>query len=240
MFRSRFALIAAAAAVAFLPAAAIAADLSVKARPNSFLTYPLGCGFYYGAAFSGAAGGGNGSTISGTQVLAGDIGAVLGWTCPVGASSFWFAEGIASVSKVNGGDPAAKFSLAGAFSAEQRVGVGVPWSTVQALVSAVPGLQGVSMPSLPLLPGVTGGAVNPYIFAGLNERDISAQVLANVGKAWLVSGEIGFGSLTRMSNGMVLDTWVKYQPASTKLKIGIAGQNFQTGDFVGVGMAIKL
>lgn len=240
MFRSRFALIAAAAAVAFLPVAATAADLSVKAKPNQFLTYPLGCGIYYGAAFSGAAGGGSGTTISGSQVIAGDVGAVLGWTCPMGASSFWFAEGIASVSKVNGGDPAAKFSLAGNFSAEQRFGVGVPWSTVQALVSMVPGLQGVSMPSLPIIPGLTGGAVNPYIFAGINERDISALVMADAGKAWLVSGEIGFGSLTRMSNGMVLDTWVKYQPASTKLKLGITGKDFQTGDFVGVGMAIKL
>lgn len=230
-------LLAAMAALIALPA--FAADLPVKA--NKYFAYPTGCGFYYGVTASGSGGGSSGTTFSGAQVLAGDVGLVGGYTCPISPSSFWFVEGIASVSKVNGADTAANLKLAGTASFEQRVGFGAPWSVVQALVSAVPALGGVSVPSIPLLPnGVTAGPLNPYVFLGVNERDISAQVMVNSGKAYVVSGEIGFGALARMSNGMMLDSWVKYQPASTKLRIGGAGGDFKTGDFVGFGVALKL
>lgn len=225
--------------VAFVALPAFAADLPVKA--NRLLAYPTGCGFYYGVSASGSGGGSSGTTFSGAQVLAGDIGLVGGYTCPISPSSFWFAEGIASISKVNGADTASNLKLAGTASFEQRVGFGAPWSVIQALVSAVPSLGGVAVPSVPILPnGITAGATNPYIFLGVNERDISAQVMVNAGKAYVVSGEIGFGALTRLSNGMMLDGSVKYQPASTKLRIGAAGGDFKTGDFVGFSVALKL
>lgn len=217
-----------------------AADMSVKAPPNKYLTYPTGCGFYWGGASQGAAGGGSTSTISGSQVLAGDLGVLAGYTCPVGAT-FWFVENIASVSRVNGGDPTAGLSIAGAASFEQRLAVGAPWSVVQQLTSAFPALGGVAVPSIPPLPSnLTAGPLNPYVFVGVNERDISTYLGLNVGRSWLVAAEVGFGALTRLSNGMVVDTWVKYQPASTKMQIGGTGQNFATGDFVGFGLALKL
>lgn len=208
--------------------------------PNKYLTYPTGCGIYYGGASQGAAGGGTTDTISGTQVLAGDLGLVLGYTCPIG-STFWFVENIASVSRVNGGDPAAGFSLSGAASFEQRLAVGAPWSVVQQLTNAIPALGGTAVPSIPPLPGnLTAGPLNPYVFIGMNERDISAQLGLQIGRSWLIAAEIGFGALTRLSNGMVIDTWVKYQPASTRMLVGGTGQNFRTGDFVGFGLALKL
>lgn len=218
----------------------LAADLSVKAPPNKYLTYPTGCGFYWGGASQGAAGGSSTSTISGSQVLAGDLGILAGYTCPIGAT-FWFVENIASVSRVNGGDPNAGLSIAGAASFEQRLAVGAPWSVIQQLTAAVPALGGVAVPSIPPLPSsLSAGPLNPYVFVGINERDISTYLGLNVGRSWLIAAEIGFGALTRLSNGMVVDTWVKYQPASTKMMIGGSGQNFQTGDFVGFGLALKL
>lgn len=226
-------------AVIFFPAA-YAADLPVKAQ-SRWLAYPPGCGLYYGGVASGAAGGGTTDSISGTQVLAGDIGVVLGYTCPIGTTSFWFVESIASVSKVNGADNAAGFSLAGAASFEQRVAIGAPWAVVQQLTAALPSLGGVAVPSVSVLPsGISAGPVNPYVFVGVNERDVSANLGLQTGRAWLVSAEIGFGTLTRLSNGMVIDGWVKYQPASTRVGIGLTGQSFRTGDFVGIGMALKL
>lgn len=225
-------------AVALFALSVFAADLPKP--PNKYLAYPTGCGFYWGGASQGAAGGGAGTNISGTQVLAGDLGVLAGYTCPIG-STFWFVESIASVSRVNGGDPAAGFSLSGAASFEQRLAVGAPWSVVQQLTNAIPALNGVAVPSVPPLPGnMTAGPLNPYVFVGLNERDVSAHLGLQVGRSWLISAEIGFGALTRLSNGMVVDTWIKYQPASTKLWIGGTGQNFQTGDFVGFGLALKL
>lgn len=237
--KSRFGIaLACLSALLFAPIAH-AADVAVKATPRAF-TYPVGCGFYYGAMSSAAAGGASTTTVSGVQALAGDIGLLAGYTCPIGASSFWFAEGIASVSKLNGGDSSAGLKLSGSASFEQRFGIGVPFSVVQTLIQAVPALGGTSVPSIPTLPGgITTGAINPYIFIGVNERDVSAQLLLDAGKAWLVSGEVGFGALTRLSNGMVIDSFVKYQPASTKLKLGPTN-NFQTGDFVGGGIALKL
>lgn len=231
-------LLAALAASVSLPA--FAADLPMKAK-SKFLSYPTICGFYYGGMASGSGGGASGASFSGAQVLAGDVGIVAGYTCPIGTTSFWFAEGIASLSKVNGADTGSNLKLAGTASFEQRFGVGAPWSVVQALVAAVPGLGGVSVPSVQMLPGgVTAGITNPYVFLGVNERDVSAQAMVNAGRAYLVSGEVGFGTLTRLSNGMVLDTFVKYQPASTKLRLGASGGSVQMGDFVGFGVGIKL
>lgn len=226
--------------VVFLLHPAGAADLPIKA-PNKWLAYPTGCGLYYGGVASGAAGGGTTDAISGTQVLAGDLGVVLGYSCPIGGSSFWFVESIASVSKVNGGDTTAGFTLAGAASFEQRLAIGAPWSVVQQLTAAIPSISGLAVPSVSTLPaGISAGPVNPYVFVGVSERDVSATLGLQVGRAWLVAPEVGFGTLTRLSNGMVLDGWIKYQPASTRVGIGITGQAFRTGDFVGVGMALKL
>jgi hypothetical protein len=222
------------------PAASADLPMAIKA-PNKWLSYPTTCGVYYGGAFSGAAGGGTTDGLSGTQVLAGDLGVVLGYTCPLGGSSFLFVENIASVSKINGAQTAAGFALAGAFSFEQRLGIGAPWSVVQQLTAAIPSLGGVAVPSVPTLPGgLSAGPVNPYVFVGLSERDVSASLGVEMGRAWVVAPEIGFGTLTRLSNGMVLDGWVKYQPASSRVGIGLTGQSFRTGDFVGIGMALKL
>lgn len=221
-----------------------AADLPVKAAPNKFLTYPTACGIYYGAAIGGSGGGSSTDAISGAQVLAGDLGVLAGYTCPFGQSSFWFAETIASVSKVNGGAPAAGLSVSGSFSSEQRFAVGTSWANIQQLVSVLPGLSGVALPSIPGLPAgvAAAGPAHFYVFAGAMERDISAllQPAQQIGSNWLLAPELGFGQLTRLTNGMVVDTWIKYQPQSTTLQLPFTNQRFRQGDFVGFGMALKL
>src|SRR5262249_2680462 len=151
--------------------------------------------------------------------------------------SFWFAEAIFSVSRVNGGASGIT-SISGSFSSEQRFAVGTSWANVQNVISAIPGLSGLAVPSLGSLPGgLTAGPSHFYVGAGVNERDISLLLTPTqqLGTNWLIAPEIVLGQLNRLSNGMVLDTWLKYQPQSTTLQLPFTGQNYRTGDFIGFG-----
>jgi hypothetical protein len=227
-----------------VPPLARAADmLALKAPPptSRFLTYPVGCGLFYGFNTMGAGGSANGSAIASTQVLAGDVGVTLGYGCPIGTDgqTFWFVDSMFDFSKVNGSD--SRVSLGGTATFEQRLAIGAPWSTISALTSMFPELSGIAVPSVPLLPaGAYAGSTNPYAFFALHEQDISAQTLTARGKTWLVSWGVGIGALTRLKNGMVLDTWVEYQAASTGLRLGLAGTDVRLGDSVRVGMSLKL
>lgn len=222
----------------FLLGRAFAADLPVKA-PNKFLTYPTGCGIFYGVNTMGASGNVSGGA-NGINSLMGDIGLTLGYTCPMG-TSFWFVEGMADLSRVRGGSDQVGLSIAGTATFEQRVAIGASWSTVSSFVSLLPGLGGVAMPSIPSLPnGISAGATNPYIFVAAHEQDVSAQLGLVQNRAWLLSWGAGAGALTRLSNGMVLDTFIEYQAASSGIAIGAAGQKVNLGDTVRAGIALKL
>jgi len=240
MFRK---VVFAAAAIAVLMATpAAAADMPVKATGLSkYTTYPTGCGFFYGANTMGAAGNVSGGA-TGVNSLMGDIGVTLGYTCPIGTSSFWFVDGMFDLSRVTGGSDQVGLSIAGTATFEQRAAIGVSWATAAQFVSLFPGLGGIAMPSVPTLPGgVTAGATNPYIFAAAHEQDVSAQLGAQTGHAWLLSWGAGAGALTRLSNGMVLDTWVEYQAASSGVTISpITGAKVNLGDTFRVGIGLKL
>jgi opacity protein-like surface antigen len=235
-------LIIGAAIAAALAMPALAADMPVKAAGLSkYTTYPTGCGFFYGVNTMGAAGNVSGGS-SGVNSLMGDIGLTAGYTCPIGASSFWFVDGMFDLSRVSGGSNAVGLSIAGTATFEQRVAIGVSWATAAQFVSLFPGLGGVAMPSIPTLPGgINAGATNPYIFGAVHEQDISAQLGAQTGKAWLLSWGAGAGALTRLSNGMVLDTWIEYQAASSGVTISpITGAKVNLGDTLRVGIGLKL
>lgn len=228
-------LFAAVAAAISLPA--LAADLPVKA--NRLLAYPTGCGLFYGVNTMGSGGGAAGASFTGSQVLAGDVGLSAGYTCPLG-DTFWFVEGMFDVTRMSGGGPGLG-GISASATFEQRAAIGAPLSTISALSSLLPGLGGIALPSIPMLPaGVSAGAANPYAFVSLHEQDVSAQVMTGAGKSWLFSWGAGVGALTRLSNGMVLDTWVEYQAASTGLRLGAVGGDVKIGDSVRAGVALKL
>lgn len=202
-----------------------AADvLPHKALPQIDLgTYPAGgCGFYYGVNAMGAGGAVNAGPIGATQIQ-GDIGATVGYGCPIGtvAGSFWFAEGNFDIANLNGSQNG--LSLTGPAHFEQRFGVGGPISAM--LNSGMfPNLNignGLSVPSLPGLPaGVTAGPSYPFLFASLHEEDVSAQIGVATGHAWLFSPGFGVGLQTRLSNNVVAETAAQWVLRSSGVEVG--------------------
>ncbi len=167
--------------------------------------YPTKCGFYYGLGTGGSAGAVNGSVV-GTQIVQGELDGLVGYTCPFGGAGFWFVEGSVGMNNVNGNVNG--LALSGPMVFQQRFGVGSP---ANALFN--PFGSSLSMPSLPVLPsGVVASNANPYLFAGLVEQDIAAQLgLDTHSHQWLIAPEVGVGMLTRLSNGVVVDTWAGWQ-----------------------------
>ena len=70
-----------------------AADVSgVNAITKAITSgYPTKCGAYYGIGTGGNAGAVTGGAV-GTQIVQGDIDALIGYTCPFAQNAFWFAE----------------------------------------------------------------------------------------------------------------------------------------------------
>jgi len=198
-------------AVLFSGCTAYAADVPlppVKARPL-LAGYPVGCGFYYGAGTAGSAGAVNGAAV-GTQIVQGELDAIIGYTCPFAQDAFWFAEGSIGFDNINGS--ANGIALSGPMVLRQRVGAGSPLNSV-----FNPFGTSLALPSLPLLPnGVTAnGTALPYLWAGLEEHDMTPQFTANGSKnIWAISAGFGIGMLTRLSNNVVVDTWAGYEPRS--------------------------
>src|ERR1700759_2380098 len=190
-----------AAAAALLSTTAFAADLPVAAINKALSAgYPVKCGFYYGVGTGGSAGAVTGAAV-GTQILQGELDALIGYTCPFAGAAFWFAEASAGMNNVNGSVNG--LALSGPVILQQRVGVGSP---ANALFN--PFGNSLAVPSLPILPtGVTvTGTAAPYLFAGLIEQDIATQLgLDSHSHQWLIAPEIGIGMLTRLSNGSVVD-----------------------------------
>jgi hypothetical protein len=191
-----------------------AADLAHKAL--SFQSYPTnGCGAYYGVNALGSA-----SPIAnatpGATAIGGDIGGTIGYTCQTSPSTFWFAEAMGDFQNLNGNG--AGFSMTGPAHFEERVAFGGP---INQLLNVLPNLNIPAVPSLPVLPnGITAGPSNGYVYAGLNEDDVSATFGASTGRNWIVSPEVGVGMLSRLSNNVVADVWAGARLQSQEVCVG--------------------
>lgn len=229
MFK-RFTLAAALAAVSVSLAAA--ADLPAKAP--IFNGYPsTKCGIYYGLGTGGSAGAINGAVV-GAQIVQGELDALVGYTCPFMTNAFWFVEGSVGYNNLNGSVNG--LALSGPLVLMQRVGAGSPINSLFNLGGAL----GLSMPSLPALPnGVTAGPANGYFFAGVVEQDITAQLLNSSSKQWVIAPMVGVGLLTRLSDGVVVDTWAGWQMNSQAFYPGVNGVGAKLGNTGRVGVSFK-
>lgn len=226
-----FFLAAAFAAAFVMPASA--ADIPTKAKP--FATgYPAAkCGIYYGLGTGGSAGAVDGAVV-GTQIVQGELDALVGYTCPFATNAFWFVEGSVGFNNINGSVNG--LALSGPLVLMQRAGAGSPINNLFNLG----GVLGLSMPSLPALPnGVTAGPANGYFFAGVVEQDISAQLAGDHSHQWVVAPMVGVGLLTRLSDGVVVDTWAGWQMNSQAFYPGLTGQGAKLGNAGRVGVAFK-
>jgi opacity protein-like surface antigen len=200
----------------------LAADLPRALPIKALQPYDIGhCGVYFGINTIGTAGGVNavaGATVApGTQVVQGGIGGTLGYGCPIGAAtaagqSFWFVEGMADVTNLNGN--ANGLSLSGPASFTERFGAGTPINNLLSAIFPV-GLAGnPAVPNLPVLPaGVTAGPSAPYIFVALHQTDVSASFGLQANREWQLSYGVGAGLRSRLSNGVVVDTFAEWQAA---------------------------
>lgn len=205
-------------------APAYAADMVKKAAASAFGDgYPTTkCGMYYGVDTQGMTGEVNNAAI-GTQTTQGSIGLIVGYTCPVGAQAFWFVDGLFNVANLNGS--ANGFAATGPAVFEQRFGFGSPIGNLLSMLPGASVLNGLAVPSLlPLPAGVTAGATNPYLFVGLHEADIGAQIGLVSNREWLVSYGFGIGAKTRFSNGVVGDVFAEYDLRSSGMAFGPAGK----------------
>lgn len=210
-------------AALLIASGASAADLPTKAKQiNPFAGYATGgCGAFFGLNTMGGAGAMTGTNVPGASVIQGDIGATIGYGCPLGttAGNFWFVESSFDFANYNGA--ANGLSVTGPAHFEQKVAIGSPLSS---LVDLFPGLtSGLAVPSLPMLPaGITTGPQYPFLFASLHEQDVSFQlpVALTQGKEWLISPGIGIGLETRATNGVVLDVSAQWVLQSGGLTIG--------------------
>lgn len=199
-------LFVAALLAAMIPLQVVAADLAVKAKPTLFGNgYPTRCGIYYGVGTGGSAGAVDGAVV-GTQIVQGELDALIGYTCPFAGDAFWFVEGSVGYNNINGSVNG--LAISGPLVIMQRAGAGSPinrWFN--------PFGNTLALPSLPATPqGVTAGPANGYLFAGVVEQDISTQIgLDAHSHQWLIAPMVGVGLLTRFSDGVVVDTWAGWQ-----------------------------
>lgn len=198
------------------PAAAADVPLPKAAPSLNFQPYPTnGCGFYYGVNALGSA-----SPIAnatpGATALGGDIGGTIGYTCATSASStFWFAEAMGDFQNLNGNGSG--FSLSGPAHFEERFAFGGP---INQMLNFLPNLNLPAVPSLPALNGITAGPSAGYIYAALNEDDVSATFGNSTGRDWIISPEVGVGMLSRLSNNVVADVWAGARLQSQKVCVG--------------------
>lgn len=232
----------AAVVLAALSVQAFAADMPAKAPPLNGPYPTTKCGLYYGINAEGGAGVVP-NAPAGTTMVAGDIGAVVGYACPVGATP-WFAEGIVDFQNLNAGNNG--FSLSGPIHVEQRVGVQTPLLQLLPSIGFNVGTQlGTPQPTAAVLPpGATlNGTVQNYIYGALNEDDISSsQVGLGAARKWLVSPEVGTGLLipfkTAGGTPMVADSYAGYEVQSNSMCIG-SGMCPKLGNRYKVGVSFK-
>lgn len=208
----------AAAALLFSPIAK-AADMPVKAATvPAYLQYPLGSGFFYGGNASGFAGttGSTGGLTSGNLIGA-KVGLDVGYTGVIG-SGFWFIEQNFNAQAIQG--PGNGLSVSAQFGMEQRYAYGVSQDIAAKLVSWIPGLNSIAMPSVPTISGVTFGPANYYVFAATYEDDVSASIGTATGKSWLFSYGVGTGIIWRSNKLFVFDTSIEWKHSESGLLVG--------------------
>jgi hypothetical protein len=211
-----------------------AADLATKAAAALTAGYPTKCGFYYGIGTGGNAGAVSGAP-AGTQVVQGDIDAIVGYTCPFATNAFWFAEGQGGFSNLNGSTSGLSFSGPGVFI--ERIGVGSP---INNLLNIFPNLNFPALPSLPVLPaGITASPGNGYLFAGLVEQVFGVLSASATGHNWVLAPIVGTGILTRLSNNVDLDVWAGWQMNATNSVCLASGQCVKPSNMVRVGTSLK-
>jgi hypothetical protein len=195
------------------------------------------CGYYFGVGTGGNAGAVNGGVV-GAQIVQGDLSGMLGYTCPFAADAFWFGEASFGFSNLNGSSNG--LALSGPMLAIERFGVGSP---INALLSnLLPSLNGLTpaLPSIPLLPaGITTSPGNAYVFAGLVEQDIGAQIALLHGHQWVVAPLFGIGLLTRASNNVMIDTWAGIQTNSQSFCPGGGKDCARLGNMARIGVSLK-
>lgn len=207
---------------------AFAADLTGVGVINKALSgYPTTkCGMYYGIGTGGSAAPVNNAAV-GTQLIGGELDAILGYTCPIGSQGFWFAEGSIGVNNLNGSING--LAISGPLVLIERVGAGSP---INALIN--PFGNSLAVPSLPILPsGVTAGPALPYLFAGSVQQQLN---LASSNQ-WLIAPLLGAGMIYRLSNGSVADVWAGWQLNSQSICLN--GKCGATGNGGRVGIAFK-
>jgi hypothetical protein len=211
----------------------LAADLPTKAA--AYVGYPTTNGFYYGIGTGGNAGAVSGGAI-GTQIVQGELDAIIGYTGKFAGNAFWFAEMQGGFSNLNGNSNG--FSLSGPGVFVERVGVGSP---INNLLNILPSFNFPSVPTLPVLPaGITASPGNLYLFAGLVEQDFGILTASATGHNWVLSPLIGTGILTRLSNNVVLDTWAGWQMTATNsVCLGGDRQCVKPGNMIRIGTSLK-
>ncbi len=219
-----------------LSSVANAADPSgISAINKASAGYPVRCGYYFGIGTGGNAGSVNGAAV-GTQIVQGDIDAILGYTCPFAQNAFWFVEAQGGIANLNGSSNG--LALSGPAVFVERFGVGSPINSL--LGSLFPTANSPALPSIPLLPaGITSSPGSSYAFAGLVEQDIGAQIGALSGHQWVIAPIIGAGMLTRLSNNVMVDTWAGWQSNSNSFCPGGGSACAKLGNMVRIGVALK-
>ena len=221
-------------ALCLLSPAAFAADVNNAITKALTSGYPVKCGMYYGLGTGGNAGAVTGAAV-GTQVVQGDLDAVVGYTCPFAGNAFWFVEGQGGFSNLNGSQNGLGLSGPGVFI--ERAGVGSPINT---LLNIFPSFNFPSVPAIPALPtGITASPGNGYLFAGLVEQDFGILTSSASGHNWILSPLIGAGVLTRLSNNVMLDTWAGWQMNATNSVCLGNGMCAKPGNMVRIGTSLK-
>ena len=211
---------------------ASAADVNKAPAYNGYPTTK--CGWFYGVGTGGNAGAVNGAVV-GTQIVQGDLDMVGGYTCPMGPNAFWFIEGSGGFANLNGSVNG--LSLTGPAVFIERFGMGSP---ANSFIQNPFANLGASMPSIPLLPtGITTGTPNSYLFAGLVEQDIGAQIGSLSGHQWVIAPLIGIGLLSRASNNVMIDTWAGWQANSNSFCPGGGTACAKLGNMARVGVSFK-
>jgi len=159
----------------------------------------------------------------------------VGYTCPFAGNAFWFVEGQFGFSNLNGSSNG--LALSGPLVAIERAGVGSPIQ--QYLSGILPNLNVPAVPSTPSFGGVTPSSPQSYLFAGLVEQDIGAQIGLVSGHQWVIAPMIGVGMLTRYSNQMVVDTWAGWQMNSNSFCPGGGTVCGKLGNMARVGVSLK-
>lgn len=206
-------IVIAAAALCALATAAPAADLPAKSKPSTFanlLTSYTGQGLYVGANMGG--GGGSANVASANVVaLQGLVGLTVGYAWTLSPTNFAAIEADFDVMNLSTGSNAG-LTLNGPADFEQRFIYGFPMGNLSQLpvlgpiFTSIFGSNSTLPPFQALPPGVTATNTHMYLFAGVDEKDVSANLGLASSRAWLIAPEVGFGNRTQLSNGFALDT----------------------------------